>query len=344
MFGGLDSGVTEASRNVFIESACFHPTYVRKTARRQGLNTDASFRFERGVDPNGTMYNLLLAAILIKEVAGGEIVGEPVDIYPREVERAKVHLEYGYLDRLVGAHIDPAKVDAIAASLEMEIAGRSEDAVDLLIPTYRVDVTRPCDVVEDILRIYGYNNVLPGDEVHSCLQYMTSTDKHARLTAEIVAMLAARGFNEIMCNSLTSERYYADNEAFPMSHCVKLLNPLSSDLGVMRQTLLYGGLESIARNINRREESLMLVESGNVYFLNPEAESTADGRLLLTARRPSWVCGLQAMCRPATGCALRPKRLSMTSRLMSRILWICSASLCANSNGRCRNIRSWRLA
>ena len=135
VFGGLDSGVTEASRNVFIESACFHPTYVRKTARRQGLNTDASFRFERGVDPNGTMYNLLLAAILIKEVAGGEIVGEPVDIYPREVERAKVHLEYGYLDRLVGAHIDPAKVDAIAASLEMEIAGRSEDAVDLLIPT-----------------------------------------------------------------------------------------------------------------------------------------------------------------------------------------------------------------
>lgn len=294
VFGGLDSGVTEASHNVFIESACFHPTSVRKTARRQGLNTDASFRFERGVDPNGTMYNLLLAAILIKEVAGGEIVGEPVDIYPREVERAKVHLEYSYLDRLVGTHIDADKVDSIATSLEMEIAGRTDGAVDLLIPTYRVDVTRPCDVVEDILRIYGYNNVLPGDEVHSCLQYMTPTDKRAHLTAEIVGMLAAKGFNEILCNSLTSERYYADNEAFPLAHCVSLLNPLSTDLSVMRQTLLYGGLESIARNVNRREESLMLVESGNVYSLNPEAESTAERPLAPYSQKAKlgmWITG-----------------------------------------------------
>lgn len=294
VFGGLDSGVTEASRNVFIESACFHPTSVRKTARRQGLNTDASFRFERGVDPNGTMYNLLLAAILIKEVAGGEITGEPVDIYPREVERAKVTLDYGYLDRLVGTHIDSDKVDSIATSLEMEIVGRTDGAVDLLIPTYRVDVTRPCDVVEDMLRIYGYNNVLPGDEVHSCLQYMTPTDKRAHLTAEVVGMLAARGFNEIMCNSLTSERYYADNEAFPLANCVSLLNPLSTDLSVMRQTLLYGGLEAIARNVNRKEESLMLVESGNVYSLNPEAESTAERPLApytQKARLGLWITG-----------------------------------------------------
>lgn len=294
VFGGLDSGVTEASRNVFIESACFNPTSVRKTARRHGLNTDASFRFERGVDPNGTMYNLLLAAILIKEVAGGEVVGEPVDIYPREVKPAKVHLEYSYLDRLVGAHINSDKVDAIATSLEMEIDGRSDGAVDLLIPTYRVDVTRPCDVVEDILRIYGYNNILPGDEVHSCLQYMTPTDKRARLTANTVAMLAAKGFNEIMCNSLSSERYYADNEAFPLSHCVTLLNPLSSDLSVMRQTLLYGGLESIARNVNRREDSLMFVESGNVYFLNPEAESTAEKPLAPYSQKAKlalWITG-----------------------------------------------------
>lgn len=294
VFGGLESGVTDATTNLFIESACFNPTSVRKTARRQGLSTDASFRFERGVDPNGCMYALLMAAILVKELCGGKVTGEPVDLYPKVKEPARVHLEYGYLDRLVGQSIPHDTVDSIATSLEMEIAGRGEDSVDLLVPTYRVDVTRPCDVVEDILRIYGYNNILPGDEVHSCLQYMTPTDKRARLTSEVIGALTARGFNEIMCNSLTAERYYAENPRYPLDHCVRLLNPLSNDLAVMRQTLLYGGLEAVERNINRRQENLMLVETGNVYFLDPQAESTAAQPLApysQESRLALWITG-----------------------------------------------------
>lgn len=276
VFGGLDSGVTEETTNLFLESAYFNPTSVRKTARRHGLNTDASFRFERGVDPNGSMYALLLAAILVKELAGGEVCGEPVDFYPVHREPVSVRLEYDYLDSLVGAKINHDTVDSICTSLEMAIPSRGEGYIDLLIPTYRVDVTRPCDVVEDVLRIYGYNNILPGDELHASLSYMTETDKRARITSEVIGSLCGRGFNEIMCNSLTSERYYTDNKEWPIEDCVKLLNPLSSDLGVMRQTLLYGGLESIARNVNRKEENLLLVENGNVYFFNPASESTAE--------------------------------------------------------------------
>lgn len=299
VFGGLDSGVTEQTVNLFLESACFNPTSVRKTARRHGLNTDASFRFERGVDPNGSMYALLLAAILVKELAGGEVCGEPVDFYPVKKEPARVRLEYDYVDRLVGAPIPHDTVDAICGSLEMEIAARGDGYIDLLVPTYRVDVTRPCDVVEDVLRIYGYNNILPGDELHASLSHMTPTDKCARLTHEVIGGLAARGFNEIMCNSLTSERYYADNAEWPEAHCVRLLNPLSSDLCVMRQTLLYGGLEAVERNVNRREESLMLVESGNVYFLNPAAEATAEHPLAPYRQEGRLGLWLTGVLRPA---------------------------------------------
>jgi len=276
VFGGLNSGVTEKTTDIFLESACFNPTRIRRTARRHGLSTDASFRYERGLDPNATMYALKLAAIMVKELAGGEICGEPVDIYSQKAEPFKVTLAYSYLNSLVGKEIPAAQVDAILKSLEIEIAGRDGDEISLLVPTYRVDVQRPCDVVEDVLRIYGYNNVEISTTVHSSLQLRTITDEADDLQRLISEQLTACGFNEILNNSLTAEKYYTDLTAYPLSHCVKLLNPLSTDLNVMRQTLLFGGLESIAHNVNRKAEDLAFYEFGNVYRLDPEAESTAE--------------------------------------------------------------------
>ena len=279
VMGGLDSGVTENTTDIFLESACFNPTSVRKTARRHGINSDSSFRFERGVDPNGTVYALKLASLLVKELAGGEICGDLVDIYPEVVEPFPVELSYKYLNELVGKEIPEETVDAILKSLEIEIASRKDDTLELKVPTYRVDVKRPCDVVEDVLRVYGYNNVEIGDSVKSSLSYKTITDRSNELRILISEQLTACGFNEILNNSLTSERYYADNKAWPLDNCVRLLNPLSSDLSVMRRTLLYGGLESIEHNINRKLPDLMMYEFGNVYRFNPAAESTAENPL-----------------------------------------------------------------
>lgn len=280
VFGGLDSGVTETATDIFIESACFNPTSVRKTARRHGLNTDSSFRFERGVDPNGTMYALKVAALLVKELAGGEICGEPVDIYPSPVLPAKVELSYKYLRDLVGKDIPAETVDRILASLEMKEVGRVEnESVTVEVPTYRVDVTRPCDVVEDILRIYGYNNVEISSTLRSSLSFKSFTDSADDLRRLISEQLTATGFNEILNNSLTAVSYYDGNTAYPLENCVRLLNPLSADLGVMRQTLLYGGLESISHNINRKTSDLMFYEFENVYTFNPSAESCAENVL-----------------------------------------------------------------
>lgn len=280
VFGGLDSGVTEQTTDVFIESAYFNPTSVRRTARRHGLNTDASFRYERGTDPNLPLYALKLATILIKELAGGEVCGEPLDIYPHPVEPFKVELSYSYMNGLIGKEIPRETVDSILRSLEIEIAARpSDDVMDLRVPTYRVDVTRPCDVVEDVLRIYGYNNVEISTTVHSSLSYESRADADNALRNLISEQLTATGFNEIMNNSLTAESYYADNARWSADRCVRLLNPLSSDLSVMRQTLLYGGLESIAYNINRRSSNLKFYEFGNVYSRKPGVESTAEAPL-----------------------------------------------------------------
>ena len=294
VFGGLDSGVTEEATSIFLESACFNPTRVRKTARRHGLNTDASFRFERGVDPSNTMYVLKLAAILVKELAGGEICGEPVDIYPNVVEPAKVSLSYDYLKRLIGKDIPEETVDNILKSLEIEIKGKADGAVDLEIPTYRVDVTRPCDVVEEVLRFYGYNNVEIASDVNSSLSYKTPVDASDDLRRLISEQLTAAGFNEILNNSLTAESYYEGIDIYPVEKCVKLLNPLSSDLNVMRQTLLFGGLESLAHNINRKQPDIAMYEFGNVYFLNPEAVSTQDAPLAPFSEHASlalWITG-----------------------------------------------------
>ena len=279
VFGGLDSGVTEKATDIFLESAYFNPTRIRKTARRHGLSTDASFRYERGLDPNAAMYALKLAALLIKQTGGGEICGEPVDIYPVKAEPYKVTLSYDYLNGLVGKEIPRDTVDSILRSLEMEITARRDGEVDLLVPCYRVDVQRPCVVVEDVLRIYGYNNVEIGTTVHSSLQQKTLTDQADELQKTISEQLTAQGFNEILNNSLTAESYYEGLAPYPSANCVRLLNPLSSDLSVMRQTLLFGGLESMSHNINRKADSLAMYEFGHVYTFDPEAVSTAEAPL-----------------------------------------------------------------
>ncbi|MDE6543705.1 MAG: phenylalanine--tRNA ligase subunit beta [Muribaculaceae bacterium] len=277
VFGGLNSGVTEATTDIFLESAYFNPTWVRKTARRHGLSTDASFRYERGTDPNICLYAIKLAALLVKELAGGEICGDPVDISPQPIAPYPVTLSYKGLDALVGKNIPQETVDSILESLEIKITGRpSTDEVNLEVPTYRVDVRRPCDVIEDVLRIYGYNNVVAGDQLHASLSYQTPTDAADDMLRTISEQLTATGFNEILNNSLSSISYYDSLNRWPADKCVKLLNPLSSDLSVMRQTLLFGGLESIAHNINRKNSDLKFYESGNVYFFNPAEESTAE--------------------------------------------------------------------
>ncbi len=279
VFGGLDSGVTEATTDVFLESAYFNPTSVRKTARRHGLNTDSSFRFERGVDPNNTLYVLKLAALMVKELAGGEITGPLCDNYPVRIDPAFVSLSFDYFDRLVGKHIPADTIVSILKSLEMDLTEVTAEKADMKVPTYRVDVTRPCDVVEDVLRIYGYNNVEISTSVRSALSSQSFEDQDNKLRNLISEQLTAEGFNEILNNSLTAEGYYTDLTIYPADHCVKLLNPLSNDLNVMRQTLLFGGLESLSHNINRKNGDLAMYEFGNVYFFNPSVEATAENVL-----------------------------------------------------------------
>ncbi len=276
VFGGLDSGVTESTTSVFIESAYFNPTSVRKTARRHGLSTDSSFRFERGCDPNCNDYILKLAALMIKELAGGEITGEVVDIYPNPIAAAEVEFNYDRCNALVGKELDHEVVDSILKSLEIEIVAREGNTLTLKVPTYRVDVTRECDVIEDVLRIYGYNNIELTDTLHSSLSFKTLTDSAEDLRCKIAEQLTGQGFNEILNNSLTAESYYSEMSTYPLSGCVRLLNPLSNDLSVMRQTLLFGGLESLSHNINRKAADLKMYEFGNVYFFNSEAESTKE--------------------------------------------------------------------
>ncbi|MDE5934406.1 MAG: phenylalanine--tRNA ligase subunit beta, partial [Muribaculaceae bacterium] len=277
VFGGLNSGVTESTTDIFLESAYFNPTWVRKTARRHGLSTDASFRYERGTDPNICLYAIKLAALLVKELAGGEICCEPVDVYPESIAPYPVTLSYSGLNALVGKEIPQETVDSILASLEIATTGRpSDDEVNLEVPTYRVDVRRPCDVIEDVLRIYGYNNVAAGDQLHASLSYQTPTDAADDLLRTISEQLTANGFNEILNNSLSSISYYDGLSRWPADKCVRLLNPLSNDLSVMRQSLVFGGLESIAHNINRKSANLRFYENGNVYFYDQNQEPTAE--------------------------------------------------------------------
>lgn len=273
VFGGIDSGTTEQTHNVFLESAYFHPTWVRKTARRYGMNTDASFRFERGIDPNGTLYALKEAALLIKELAGGEIASDIIDIYPNPLKDFEVNLKYSYVHSLVGKDIPTETIRNIVNSLEMKIVHEDEEGISLIVPAYRVDVQRPCDVIEDILRIYGYNNVEIPTTLKSSLTTKGDTDKSNKLQNLIAEQLVGCGFNEILNNSLTRAGYYEGLETYPSKRLVMLLNPLSTDLNCMRQTLLFGGLESIAHNANRKNADLRFFEFGNCYYFDAEKKN-----------------------------------------------------------------------
>ncbi len=276
VFGGLDSGVTEQTKNVFLESAYFDPVCIRKTARRHQLSTDASFRYERGVDPNNTIAVLERCASLIIEVAGGEIASPVFDSHPEAFEPFKMTLTEKYCNDLIGKKLGAEKIEEIMTALEIKVAEKRmcEEcglAVwDIEVPRYRVDVQRPCDVVEDILRIYGYNNVELSESLHSNLSYGKQPDPVA-LQRRISEQLTAQGFNEILNNSLTKIGYYENCEELPLANCVKIMNPLSNDLGVLRQSLLFGGLESISRNVNRKNADLKFYEFGNAYHYNEAA-------------------------------------------------------------------------
>ena len=276
VFGGLTSGVTENTTDVFLECAYFNPTWVRKTARRHGLSTDSSFRFERGCDPNDNLYIIKRAALLIQEVAGGQITGDIQDVYPKAIEKKIIELSYNKVNSLIGKEIPVSVVNSILESLEITRAGDAEDALILAIPTYRVDVTRDVDVIEDILRIYGYNNVEVGESVKSNLSYQTPTDISNYLQHIVSEQLTGAGFNETLNNSLTKEAYYTNGSVYTDSNCVRLLNPLSTDLNVMRQTLLFGGLESIAYNRNRKNSDIMFYEFGNCYFFDSSKKTEGD--------------------------------------------------------------------
>ncbi len=276
IFGGKGSGTYETTCNVVLESAYFHPTWIRKSARRHGLSTDASYRFERGIDPNGVIYALKQAAILCKQLAGGKVSMEIKDVYPTPMPDFPVSLKYNYVDTLIGKSIGHDMIKSIVESLEMKVVSESEDGLELLVPAYRVDVQRPCDVVEDILRIYGYNNVEIPTQLKSSLTILGEEDKNYHLQSVIGEQLVGCGFNEIMNNSLTKTSYYTALNKYTEETTVKVMNPLSSDLGVMRQTLLFGGLESVARNINHKSPNIRFFEFGNCYHINPEKKNLED--------------------------------------------------------------------
>ena len=291
VFGGQDSGITETTTNVFLESAYFDPVSIRKTARRHQLSTDASFRYERGCDPNNTLYVLKRCALLIQEVAGGEIAMEVVDQVKGERREAKgekyfppfpVELNIPRVNALIGKQLGEELIERILGALEMEIVSKEGDTWHIGVPRYRVDVQRECDVVEDILRIYGYNNVEFPEKLNTSLSYNPKPNPVA-LQIRISEQLTAQGFNEILNNSLTKVSYYEALEGLSLAGCVKIMNPLSQDLGVMRQTLLFGGLESIQRNANRKNADLKFYEFGNCYHYDAEKIAVRQ------AKDPHWV-------------------------------------------------------
>jgi phenylalanyl-tRNA synthetase beta chain len=264
VFGGIKSGVTDSTKNIFLESAYFNPVSIRKTARRHGLNTDASFRFERGADPEITPWAIKRATMLIREIGGGKISSDIVDVYPVKINRKKVKVSYGNITRLIGKRIDPQVIKKILGLLDISILNENGDTLTLEIPLYRVDVQCDADVIEEILRIYGYNNVGIDEHVNSTLYYQEKPDKE-KIVNIVSDMLTANGFSEIMCNSLNPASFYETGD-FEKDQLVMLANPLSSDLNAMRQSLLFGGLSSVAWNINRQNPDLKLYEFGNCYF------------------------------------------------------------------------------
>ena len=276
IFGGKGSGTYDTTKNVVLESAYFHPTWIRKSARRHGLSTDASYRFERGIDPNGTIYALKQAAILCKQLAGGKVSMEIKDVYPNPIADARVQLDFEYVDRLIGKKIGNDMIRSIVESLDMKIVSETETGLELDVPAYRVDVQRPCDVVEDILRIYGYNNVEIPTQLKSSLTIPSDIDKAYHRQNVIGEQLVGCGFREILNNSLSKTAYYTELNKYTEETTVKVMNPLSNDLGVMRQSLLFGGLESICRNVNHKMPNLRFFEFGNCYHYSPEKKNDED--------------------------------------------------------------------
>lgn len=268
VFGGINSGVTEKSTSIFIESAYFDPVHIRKTAKHHGLNTDASFRFERGADPNITVYAAKRAALLIKEIAGGEISSGIIDVYPQPIPGFEVILRYRKLNTIIGKTIPQDTIKSILENLEIKVIKEDEDYLTLNVPPYRADVNREVDVMEEILRIYGYNNVEAPQGIRTAPVLSAKPDKE-KIKNTVFDHLSANGFYEIMSNSLTKAEYYTDNPVYPAKNLVPIVNPLSKELNAMRQTLLYSGLEAIIYNKNRQAENLKFYEFGKVYSINP---------------------------------------------------------------------------
>lgn len=266
VFGGAKSGVTESTTAVFLESACFNPVSVRKTSRLHMLKTDASFRFERGTDPEITVTALKRAAMLIKEIAGGQISSDIVDVYPSPVEYKKISLTFDYVNRFVGQDIPAEDIKVILSGLGINMLEATDSGLEIAVPPFKVDVTGIADVIEEILRIYGYNRIEAGDGLHSSISYHQKPDREKlqNITADF---LTSNGFNEILTNSLSSSEYYEGNAWFEQEKSVKILNPLSRELDTMRQTLLFSGLESVSHNLNRRQLNLKFYEFGFVYEL-----------------------------------------------------------------------------
>ena len=279
IFGGKGSGTYETTRNVVLESAYFHPTWIRKSARRHGLSTDSSFRFERGIDPNGQLYALKEAAMLAKEIAGAKISMDIKEVGTREAAPFIVNLDYKYVHDLIGKEIPHEIIKEIVTSLEMRITEERTDGLTLAVPPYRVDVQRPYDVVEDILRIYGYNNIEIPTAVKSSLTIKGDVDRANKLENTVAEQLIGCGFNEILNNSLTRAAYYDGLASYASDNLVRLMNPLSSDLNALRQTLLFGGLESIRRNVNRKRANLRFFEFGNCYHFHADQK---DGKHVLS--------------------------------------------------------------
>ena len=301
VFGGLESGVTENTKNIFLESAYFDPVTIRKTSRRHQLQTDASFRYERGCDPCNTLYVLKRAALLIKEVANAEQVGLILDNSASQelLKPWSVTIDINRVNSLIGKAIGEDTIEIILKALEINIVAKLGDSWQLEVPRYRVDVQRECDVVEDILRIYGYDNVEFPEKLNTSLAYGVKPDPE-KLRRRIAEQLTAQGFNEILNNSLTKVSYYEPLTQLTLDTCVKIINPLSQDLGVMRQTLLFGGLESIARNANRKNSDLKFYEFGNCYHYkaNPAArEHNPENSLVEYSEEPHmalWITGNKA--------------------------------------------------
>jgi phenylalanyl-tRNA synthetase beta chain len=272
VFGGAESGVKNSTTSVFIESAWFDPVYIRKTARRHGLNTDASFRFERGTDPNGVIYALKRAALLIKEVAGGAISSDIVDVYPEPAQPFDVEVKLSNVKRLIGVEIPVDKIKSILTALEIEVVEVTTETIQVKVPPYRVDVQREADVIEEILRIYGYNNINTETHVNSTIQY-SPTPNPEKVKNLVSDYLVSNGFNEIWSNSLTKASYYENGNTYKEENTVSIYNPLSQDLNAMRQTLIFDGLEAIERNLKFQNQNLRFFEFGNTYFKNDNKKS-----------------------------------------------------------------------